>query len=272
MKTIKSQELKQIQLAILKDVHDFCEKENIGYFLAYGTLIGAVRHKGYIPWDDDIDIAMPRPDYERFFKTYRSSEYEALNCDNSIEHLYSFGKVYDKRTVLDEYIAFKQKTGVYIDVFPFDGVPKNSRYPKKIVYKIQYYVYIGNLKKNKIQGIKRSFIKQVLFVILQLPALFYSYLYVVRRVNELCMTYKYEDSEYVANLNANFIRAKQHLLKSDFDERILAEFEGYQFYIPKGYDKWLTDVYGDYMKEPPENERESTHKFTAWWKDSIIAK
>ena len=130
VKELTIEELKAVELNILKDVAKFCEKHDIKYFLCGGTLLGAIRHKGFIPWDDDIDIAMPREDYERFFKLYNSSNtrYHADSLENNPNWHMSFGRVGDTATVLYEH-TLKEKYKEYhafIDVFPVDGIPSCS--------------------------------------------------------------------------------------------------------------------------------------------------
>lgn len=140
-KEITMEELRAIQLDILDKIHAFCTEHGIRYSLGGGTLLGAVRHKGYIPWDDDIDIMLPRPDYERFLKEF-DGKYAELNLQhygNDNTCCIPFAKVYDNRTVLIEKL---QKSGIYIDVFPIDGLPEES--------KIKDYLYIYNNQLHKI--------------------------------------------------------------------------------------------------------------------------
>lgn len=266
MKEIKDiDELRSIQLEALKDVHKFCEENNLRYFLAYGTLIGAIRHKGYIPWDDDIDILMPRPDYERFLKTYNNEIYEALSYKKNKQYPYPYGKVFDKRTVLKEYSSFDLNFGVYIDVFPLDGVPENPQKAKVICEKIHILNNIMNLKKNKVKGIKRSFKKQIMFIILQCIVCFIPYRWVIKKTDKLCSTETYESSKQHVGcfMDGEYFRLHS---KEACKNLILSEFENNQFYIPQGYDEILTNNYGNYMQLPPEKERISTHTFKAWWK------
>ena len=135
MKRVTPEELKRIQLDLLQKTADFCEQNGLRYFLCGGTLIGAVRHKGYIPWDDDIDIAMPRPDYDRFINTFNKQEnyYQVVSRENNHAYSYAFAKVYDNRTILQE-LHYKGSTfGVYIDILPADGV-KDASQIRKIMW------------------------------------------------------------------------------------------------------------------------------------------
>ena len=125
------EEHKHIALNILLDVAEFCEKNNLRYFLAYGTLIGAIRHHGFIPWDDDIDIQMPRPDYEKFAKLFNEQQSGSLVAimptDKNAKH--TFMKVCDKNTIkIENGIRYKdgEELGIDIDVFPIDGLYEND--------------------------------------------------------------------------------------------------------------------------------------------------
>ena len=118
MKKIGIEEQKRIQLDILRDVAEFCEKNELQYFLAYGTLIGAVRHQGYIPWDDDIDIWMPEPDYDQFLKSYQSDKYKVIHNGNTKNYYVNFAKVHDERTRYQEAYTRDTGFGIFIDVFP----------------------------------------------------------------------------------------------------------------------------------------------------------
>ena len=127
MKQLTLQEIQAQSLEILQTVHDFCLAHDIRYSLAYGTLIGAIRHKGFIPWDDDIDIIMPRPDYDRFCRTFRAPGLGLLWEEDKNYYL-SFCRVFDTektwcRSLLP--VGKDYKGGVWIDVFPADGVSDN---------------------------------------------------------------------------------------------------------------------------------------------------
>lgn len=127
MKEMSLREIQLFSLEILKDVHDFCISNDINYSLAYGTLLGAIRHKGFIPWDDDIDIVMPCPDYERFCKIYRSKKWRLFSPVNNDCYLnYSRVCDLDKTWVLSLPWCKESPTGLWIDIFPIDGIEVNQ--------------------------------------------------------------------------------------------------------------------------------------------------
>ena len=129
MKRVTPEELKTIQLDLLQKTADFCEQNGLRYFLCGGTLLGAIRHKGYIPWDDDIDIAMPRPDYDRFCMTFNqpNSVYRVKSLFTHPNYICAFAKVYDNRTLLKELHYKGIHFGVYIDILPVDGVKDSAQ-------------------------------------------------------------------------------------------------------------------------------------------------
>ena len=132
-KQLTIEEVKKMNLDILSVVADFCEKNGLRYWLYYGTLIGAIRHNGYIPWDDDIDIAMPRPDYEKFLKTFNQTSgslYKVIEDRISIGYHTPFAKVHNPETIIESEFSDEMAFGVFIDIFPFDGV-KDEKQSKK---------------------------------------------------------------------------------------------------------------------------------------------
>ena len=146
MKKIEEKELKSIELNILKDIHTFCEMNNLTYYLCGGTLLGAVRHRGFIPWDDDIDIFMPRVDYDRFLTEYASKQYTVLCHKNTQGYYLPFAKVVDKSTRIEETLVKSiPNCGVYVDVFPIDGFSNNVDTAKSMVKKAKRYMFMNGL-------------------------------------------------------------------------------------------------------------------------------
>ncbi|MFR5682857.1 MAG: phosphorylcholine transferase LicD [Clostridia bacterium] len=123
------EEIKSIQLDILSQVANYCDRNGLRYFLAYGTLLGAVRHKGYIPWDDDIDIMMPRPDYMQFINSFNNEKCALRVGSHYLDKNYPYviAKVYDTSTLCKENIDVEYSIGINIDVFPIDGLPETER-------------------------------------------------------------------------------------------------------------------------------------------------
>lgn len=262
MKLIKTEELKQIQLQIMDDVHSFCMENNIMYVLAYGTLIGAIRHKGFIPWDDDIDIAMPRPDYERFIQLYKNRKnYQVFEHSINKRYHFSYAKVADTRTIINEYMYEKQQYGVYIDIFPIDGI--NQHY-NQIIRSLQLIKFI-NTKRAIISIHTRKPLKNIILLLGKIILSTTSIEKLLQKLYKNATLANYNSSDKVGNIvyptNDKEIIDKKHIEKT-----IDHEFENRIYKIPQGYDFWLRQLYGDYMKFPPKEQQITHHKFTAYWK------
>lgn len=265
MKEITIEERKTISLEILSEIHDFCEKNNICYFLDYGTLLGAVRHKGYIPWDDDIDISMKRDDYERFLKTFCSSKYEIANYRDKKFFAIQFSKVYDKKTfgiLLDK---INLNYGVAVDVFPLDEIPEQDNEQKVILRKIKHVdrFYLKSLFCQNFVRIES--IKDIVKLIY--GKIFPATKLAKKRENVVL------DNQSKETTLLGFIDSTIRLdinKKSSYDSRILLDFEGNQFYAPKDYESVLISHYGEnYMQPPAEKDRESTHTEKYYWKEDL---
>ncbi len=253
-------EIRCIQLDILKNVHDFCVDNNIRYFMSYGTLLGAVRHKGYIPWDDDIDIVMPRPDYNKFEKIYneKQSEYKFLTNDIDKDFLYTFGKVCDIKTKIIENINFVSDIGINIDVFPIDG------FDEDINFKKQY-----TLAKLQSKGLYikyrpgRSLINKILYRIYKMIFTRSTQRMIVRKMIKIAKNTDYDLTDKVIQISTGH-KMNKPLDKSVFEEKCLIEFEGNLFFAPQNYDEYLTSLYGDYMQLPPKEKQVTHHTYEAY--------
>lgn len=275
MKEISVEESKKIELNILKDVASYCEKNNIRYYLAYGTLIGAIRHKGFIPWDDDIDIVMPRPDYEKFISEFsKKNEYCNLKLvtpydENSI---YTFSKVIDVNTVkIESGVRYTEEyLGIDIDVFPMDGQPDEEKQYKKYYQKKMrlYFTYsLLRTQNNVYSGYKKVLHSFFCFLINKVLKL--DKTKILKKIEKINKPYKYDSSIYVGATSSDVNSIKNRHKKNLFDEYIYADFEDCQFRIPKGYDEVLSDMFGDYMQLPPENERVTHHGNKVYIKENI---
>lgn len=251
------QELRQLQMGILDDVHRFCEANGIRYFLSSGTLIGAVRHGGYIPWDDDIDIYMPRQDYELFLDTYQGgSNYRVLNPRREKDYYYTFAKVVDQRTLMVERETKGFEIGVYMDIFPVDYVTDNLK-ERERVFKLKHLLY----------KIRRCKISHENPLHSRLAYLCYRCLPVsVRMLNrwiERLVVLK-TPTATVCNMTEAGPKMKGCFPAEDIASAVDIVFEGRQYKTMVGYKDYLAHTYGDYMTLPPIEQR-VTHKFEAYW-------
>lgn len=271
------EEHKQRALNILLEIDAFCRKENLRYYLAFGTLIGAVRHKGFIPWDDDIDLQMPRPDYEVFTKKFNSAKHNGnyvafYPTDAKAKHTYI--KVCDMDTRKIEYgikYTGDDYLGVDVDVFPLDGLPEDDKEYKKHFQEvmtlthrfagINYVLYTDDLKWNFI-GIAKRIFRLSMIERGKLLNLFHgssNRSMILRKLYEVETEIPFEDAEMVGTCCSMYDVYDDRYLKSSYDECIDAEFEGHLVKIPSGYDAILTKQFGDYMTPPPENQQITHH-------------
>ena len=263
MKPMTFDEKRQVEFGILKDVARFCDEKGLTYFLAYGTLIGAVRHKGFIPWDDDIDIWMPRADYNEFLKIYNNeaSRYRAVSPEEKIAR-HSFTKVIDTKTfkIEDDTDYSNGNLGVDIDIFPLDGQPEDEKMYNKWYRRLQLYYRLFSYCVMKSNGKlkKKIGLPVVKFLCGDKNNL-------LNKAAALHKRYSYEDSKFVGAVESCYNFINNHYKKEWFDDYILTDFENTQFKIPIGYDSILTQMYGDYMQLPPEEKRVAHHKNDAYW-------
>lgn len=244
------EELKSIELNIMKKIHSFCIEKGITYYLAYGTLIGAIRHNGFIPWDDDIDIQMFREDYERFIVEFgKEQEQYGLQIVNSKTKPYfgrNMSKVIDTNTVVVEKKYNKDDNiGVFVDIWPLDGTP-NNRWHRKIV------MFIAKIL-SKMQLAASTDYKQEEVLLRKLAVIvcnFFSSSKLLALIDKISQRYKIEDSD---NLFV-YCGTENEIAKDNYSKAVLHDFEDALFYIPAGYDEILATYYGDYMT-PPTNKK-----------------
>ena len=258
-------ELQHCELEILKEFISICEKLNLKYFLLGGTLLGAVRHQGFIPWDDDIDVGMLREDYERFVKEAQKylPEYFFLQTHRTDpEWPANFAKIRDCRTTFIESSVKNQKInhGVYIDIFPLDHFTKDQTkrrvfYCRNILMMMRISEVFTAPHKKVSQGAKWKKIIKRLLVIL-------SYLRYPTLQSALNAREKLFTTVQPGGLRANHCGAwgKKEIVPEEwYGEGVKLEFEGLSVSVPMQYDKWLTQVYGDYMQLPPVEKRIAHH-------------
>jgi len=259
----------KIQLEMLLEVDRICKKHFIPYSLFGGTLLGAIRHKGYIPWDDDIDICMQRKDYERFIEICKkelSSEYFLQTFKTDRDYYYQFAKIRKNGTLFLEYLDSELKNmhhGVFIDIFPLDNVIID-KFIGKVHLFLSLLLFRFTNTRTKVRCSKR-------FQNLILRHICYLSHYFLKFFPKKLWTWFHEkvitffsnkDTKYLSHLtnSPSISSIYGHLIeKENFYDTIDWDFEGFKFPVPRNYDKILSKTYGDYMTLPPEEERHSIH-------------
>ncbi len=269
------EEIQQVSLDILKDVHNFCVENNIRYSLSGGTLLGAIRHNGFIPWDDDVDIQLPRPDYDRFIRTYQSKKgYKLFSRETSGESVrLRIARVCEmEKTYVDTGLIpwCSEKTGIWIDILQVDGAPNSKEQAKKHIKRLSFWFHLYGWWRIKIVPLY-SIIKQqascrekIKFCLKKIIACFIPN-NVLDKTLEFMKTYNYEESSFFCASPHYGLGEWQP--KKNMEHFILHKFEDTEFYVMSGYDNNLRSLYGDYMQLPPENKR-ITHNYNRYyWKD-----
>lgn len=272
MKPLDLEGLKKVELEILDVVAKFCDEHGINYGLNAGTLIGAVRHKGFIPWDDDIDLLMLRHDYDKFTELFNkyNTRYHFCCAENEPDFPIYWGKVFDTNTKLLDTGFWDSH--VFVDIFCWDNAPDNERALKKmnickhILRRLSlmqffplglYGITLFNFPKKIIRFVLSCIIKII-------PSFIMPKNYFVRKMIVNAKKYMNENTKRLGN----FLAPQNAVASREAFERFIdAEFEGGTYKIPIGYDEILRGLYGDYMTLPPEEERVTNHEFEAYIKE-----
>lgn len=254
--------LQQVELKILKEIISICESHNLKYYAHFGTALGAIRHGGFIPWDDDVDIVMFRDDYEKLLAILNSElndDYHIINFYTEDDCFYPFTKICLKGTIFKSHnypVSFKE--GIFIDIFPLDNVPESEL--KRTIY-LKIYAIYWNLMMDTLFTIKSSnkiisFIHCILHNSLNI---FPGQKGIIKWMNSYLTRYNKKDTNYctVHFLRENFLNSEKegYWDKRDFEPSKKIKFEDIEIEIPYNYDKILTTYYGDYMTLPPVEKR-----------------
>lgn len=263
MKKITIQETKKIELDILVELNRICEDNGLRLYLCGGTLLGAIRHKGFIPWDDDIDVFLSRPDYQKLIALYHQKEglfskHLKMVCAEDGTYQNPFMKIIDVRTKIDQkYQKEDNASSLWIDVFPVDGLPKDGKEIKKTYRKANFYRKILTLNFAEPNQGKTPFKK--IFKRLIIPfAKCYGWKRSQDKIIQIAQKNPFETSENVGGIVWGLYGPGECMTKEAFDIPVPCTFEGHTFQTMSCWKSYLTNLYGDYMKLPPIEKR-ATH-------------
>lgn len=267
MQRINNIELKFICVEILSEIDRVCAKYGLHYFANFGTLIGAVRHKGFIPWDDDVDVCMPRKDYEQFLVIMeKESKYQVMHDGNSENYYFNFARVYDPKTILEiSGITELKDLGVFVDVFPLDNVPENEEERKKFFAEINELNAMVTISMP--ERLNRTIpIKKRIRTIMRLDRFVKCKILGPKKLIERRKAAMLRYEGQTAVISCMCPPDDRMTFESDiYQGTIEMPFENIMVKVPVNYDTILRKYYGDYMELPPENQRVSAHHFEAFF-------
>ncbi len=259
-KALALREIQKIESDILSHIDIFCKEHNIKYYLTYGTLIGAIRHKGFIPWDDDIDICMLRDDYNKFIEEYgrnNDEPYQILSIYNDPLYYYDTARVVDTRTTICiDGLIHNPSEGLWIDIFPLDNIPKYNIFLRGLVFFLTAC--------------------RVLSVYTRYPSnkhslIFYPIWYISKKIgprfflNIIERIVSRKGNSGVVGYFCSEMWPRDWIKKEWCENPVQVLFEGKQYPTFSHYDDILNSIYGDYMTLPPEEKR-TPHPIKAYWK------
>ena len=283
LKKVKEEEKKRIVVGGLVTFKEFCDRHSLRYYLAFGTLIGAVRHKGFIPWDDDIDVIMPRADYEKLRSLtdeVRTDDWELLSYSSEPRFLFPYMKYCHRKTaIVPSRFASGFIYGASIDIFPLDYLDGESPEAVRLAMKpIRDQVKKAENDTHKVGEIHpglKSALKRTAKVLLYhvKPSGFERLRAMYAEIDRRMLQISQDGGKYAAYILNSYLYDSVHPAtvweKADFcgeeDSFSILTFEGHTFTAPYNYDAVLRKTYGDYMQLPPEEERVSRHTYTAWY-------
>lgn len=263
-KIISREESKSIMLSIMDAIDEICKENGLTYFITAGTLLGAVRHKGFIPWDDDIDIVLFREDYDKLLSILKSQDkYSWLGLvdpDNS-NYFYPFAKAVDNRTIAKQEDNTSEY-GIWVDVFPLNAFPNLQKEQKSFMRNCQKFrAMIISMTTDFVhaQFSKKFFIKSAIKIL----SLFVGKQAIKKWAIDYMEKYNGKGTDFVGS---TFTPYKNEIIKKEkMLPTVELDFEGRKYSAPNCWHEYLTNIYHDYMQLPPVEKRR-THKVTAWWK------
>lgn len=259
-KDITLKEAQAIEFEMLRAFRALCEEQGLTFFLSGGTLLGAVRHSGFIPWDDDIDVMMPRADYDRLISSELKlpGELKLFCCEKDDSYFYPYARLCDMRYRLYyEGHRAEASQGMYIDIFPIETLPDGTLERKLYFKRMRLWDVLRNCARREsvMENEKHRGLKRLLGPVARLRGP----MWYARRMNALARGYAGKETAHAGVTMVTHYGEREWMPKAVFEPGATVSFEGERCAAPKGYDAYLTRLYGDYMQLPPEEKRVSEH-------------
>jgi len=241
----------------------FCRKNNLRYYALGGTLLGAARHKGFIPWDDDIDIGVPRSDYDKLLSIMNNMKCQYVlespySTDNN--YCYPYSKIYDTKSTLIENSNGGLVRGIFLDIFPIDGIGNTRKEALDNFRLIKSKNLLYLTRVCEVRKGRKWYKNMATFCMKCIPQFIINNVKMRMKIDILCKQIDFDNSKFVGNLLGNAFE-REIVPRAYFGIPTELKFEGLVIYVPQLYDKYLSTIYGDWKKLPPKENRVSIHDF-----------
>lgn len=259
------EKMHKVVFKIMNDIDEFCKKNNITYYLSGGSCLGAVRHQGFIPWDHDADLMMPRNDYEKFLKTFGEAyvgKYKVGSLYTDKEWIRQYSKVWDLRTRLKDKDRNDMERGVSVDIFPIDGMPTSTK-AQRFCYKRAKFLFYLHLQFSRVGYTEHEKLKVIKAVLRKCPGKWGARKTSIL-LDKLAKKYDFDSSRYVAVILACHYWEKETLSRKDAMYAVNIPFEGKMFPVLNGYDQYLRNLYGNYMVCSRDHAEDQEKVMSKW--------
>lgn len=268
MKELSLREIQLAELNILKKIDNICSKENITYFLFWGTLIGAIRHNGFIPWDDDVDIALPRDGYNKllnYLKNNKQDIYplELRHYSVTKNYIYPIARLVDTSYKVEYFNVEDYGLGLFVDLYPLDGWGNTDKDARSIANEFKLNQTLITLSGYKhFLPSSKNYLRTLPKYLLYLFAKHKGPNYFIGKADNMAQNNKYEDCKFVGC--TSWEAYPQYRIDKKDLVPIKHKFEDGYYNIPQGYDRILRNAYGNYMEFPPIEEQNPHHNYKAY--------